>query len=144
MTLKVRILTCLSRLFIILVSLAMTWFCEKMLISTRCILVWCPTWSKNLGQTLMLLLLLPTTLIWPDLDFGLALLVSAFLQPNSNVIEHVLLWGFFSLLGWCYVLWHKDIIMWYPIEELSDNFYLSKQNYFEWNQGLEAFLFTFC
>ena len=37
MTLKVRILRCLRRLFIILVSLTMTWFSEKMLISTRCI-----------------------------------------------------------------------------------------------------------
>ena len=37
MTLKVRILRCSRRLFIILVSLTMTWFSEKMLISTRCI-----------------------------------------------------------------------------------------------------------
>ena len=37
MTLKVRILICSRRLFIILVSLTMTWFSEKMLISTRCI-----------------------------------------------------------------------------------------------------------
>ena len=37
MTLKVRILRCLRRLFIILVSLTMTRFSEKMLISTRCI-----------------------------------------------------------------------------------------------------------
>ena len=35
MTLKVRILRCLRRLFIILVSLIMTRFSEKMLISTR-------------------------------------------------------------------------------------------------------------
>ena len=35
MTLKVRILRCLRRLFLILVSLTMTWFNEKMLISTR-------------------------------------------------------------------------------------------------------------
>ena len=37
MTLKVRILRCSRRLFIILVSLTMTWFSEKMLTSTRCI-----------------------------------------------------------------------------------------------------------
>ena len=37
MTLKVRILRCLRRLFINLVSLTMTWFSEKMLVSTRCI-----------------------------------------------------------------------------------------------------------
>ena len=37
MTLKVRILRCSRRLFIILVSLTMTWFSEKMFISTRCI-----------------------------------------------------------------------------------------------------------
>ena len=37
MTLKVLILICLRRLFIILVSLMMKWFSEKMLISTRCI-----------------------------------------------------------------------------------------------------------
>ena len=37
MTLKVRILRCSRRLFIILVSLTMAWFNEKMLISTKCI-----------------------------------------------------------------------------------------------------------
>ena len=37
MTLKVRTLRCLRRLFIILVSLMLTWFSKKMLISTRCI-----------------------------------------------------------------------------------------------------------
>ena len=37
MTLKVRNLRCQRRLFIILVSLKMAWFSEKMLISTRCI-----------------------------------------------------------------------------------------------------------
>ena len=37
MTLKVRILRCLKRLFIILASLTMIWFSEKMLTSTRCI-----------------------------------------------------------------------------------------------------------
>ena len=37
MTLRVRILRCSRRLFIILVSLTMTRFSEKMLISTRCI-----------------------------------------------------------------------------------------------------------
>ena len=37
MALKVQILRCSRRLFIILVSLTMTWFSEKMLISTRCI-----------------------------------------------------------------------------------------------------------
>ena len=34
MTLKIRILRCLRRLFLTLVSLTMTWFSEKMLIST--------------------------------------------------------------------------------------------------------------
>ena len=42
----------MSALFIILVSLTMTRFSEKMLISTRCIHGSCPTWSKNLGLTL--------------------------------------------------------------------------------------------
>ena len=37
MTLKIQILRCWRRLFIILVSLTMKWFSEKMLISTRCI-----------------------------------------------------------------------------------------------------------
>ena len=37
MTLKIRIFRCLRRLFIILVSLTMTLFSEKMLISSRCI-----------------------------------------------------------------------------------------------------------
>ena len=37
MNLKVQILRCSRRLFIILVSLTMTWFSEKVLISTRCI-----------------------------------------------------------------------------------------------------------
>ena len=37
MTLKGRILRCSRRVFIILVSLMMTWFSEKMLIFTRCI-----------------------------------------------------------------------------------------------------------
>ena len=37
MTLKVQILRCLRRLFIIMVSLTMTWFSDKMLTSTTCI-----------------------------------------------------------------------------------------------------------
>ena len=37
MTLKVKILQTLRRLFIILIGLTMTWFSEKLLISTRCI-----------------------------------------------------------------------------------------------------------
>ena len=37
MTLKVRLLRCSRRLFIILASLRMTWFSEKMLISSWCI-----------------------------------------------------------------------------------------------------------
>ena len=45
----------MSALFLILVSLTMTRFSEKMLISTRCItyMVSCPTWSKNLGRSLL-------------------------------------------------------------------------------------------
>ena len=52
MTLKVRILQSLRILFIILVGLTMTWFSEKMLISTRWIeyMVSCPSCSKNLGR----------------------------------------------------------------------------------------------
>ena len=36
MTMKVRILKCLRRLFIILLSLTMTWFSETTLFSTKC------------------------------------------------------------------------------------------------------------
>ena len=52
MTLKVWILRCLRRLFIILVSLAMTWFGEKMITSTRCTHGFMSNLIKNLGQTL--------------------------------------------------------------------------------------------
>ena len=54
MTLKVRILICLRRLFIILVSLTMTSFSEKCLFPLDAYMVSCPTWSKNLGQILLL------------------------------------------------------------------------------------------
>ena len=40
MTLKVQILQSLRRLFIILVGLTMTWFCDKMLISNRYMQTW--------------------------------------------------------------------------------------------------------
>ena len=52
MTLKVWILRCSRRLFIILVSLTMTWFSEKCLSPIDAYMVSCPTWSKNLGRTL--------------------------------------------------------------------------------------------
>ena len=48
MTLKVQILRCSRRLFIILVSLTMT-----CLFPLDAYMVSCPTWSKNLGRTLM-------------------------------------------------------------------------------------------
>ena len=51
MTLKFRILRCSRRLFIIFVSLTMTWFSEKMLIPTA-YMISCLTWSKNLGRYL--------------------------------------------------------------------------------------------
>ena len=50
MTLKVWNLRCSRWLIIILVSLMMTWFSERMLISY---MVSCPTWSKNLGVQLI-------------------------------------------------------------------------------------------
>ena len=52
-TLKLRILRCSRRLFIILVSLTMTWFREKCLFPLDTYMVSCPTWSKNLGRTLL-------------------------------------------------------------------------------------------
>ena len=51
-TLKEQILRCSRRLFIILVSLMMTWFSDKCLFSLDAYMVSCPTWSKNLGRTL--------------------------------------------------------------------------------------------
>ena len=54
MTFNIRILKYLRRLFLIFVSLTMTWFGEKMFISTISIqyMVSCPTCSKNLGRYL--------------------------------------------------------------------------------------------
>jgi hypothetical protein len=59
MPLKIRILRCLRRLFLILVSLTVTLFSEKILNSTRCIIylvltyvVSSPTRTKNLWQYL--------------------------------------------------------------------------------------------
>ena len=54
MTLKLRILRSFTRLFIILVSLTRSLFSEKMLIfNIYTDVVWCPTWSKNLGRYLI-------------------------------------------------------------------------------------------
>ena len=47
----------MSALFIILVSLTMTRFSEKSLFPLDAYMVSCPTWPKNLGRTLLLLLL---------------------------------------------------------------------------------------
>ena len=57
MTLKVRSLRCLRRLFIILVSLTMTWFSEKMLIFKTCRRVLMPnlikkSWTVSTGHHL--------------------------------------------------------------------------------------------
>ena len=52
MTLKVQILQSLRRLFIILVGLTMIWFSKKCLFLIYAYVVWCPTWSKNLGRSL--------------------------------------------------------------------------------------------
>ena len=56
MSSKIRILRCLRRLFIILVSLTVTLFSEKMLISTKCIdMVSCLIRTKNLERTLVII-----------------------------------------------------------------------------------------
>ena len=47
MSLKIRILRCLRRLFIILVSLTVTLFSEKMLISIRCMHSFMPNLIKK-------------------------------------------------------------------------------------------------
>jgi len=52
MTLILRILRQLTRLFIILVILMMSLFSEKGLFSIYLLVVWCQTWSKNLGRSL--------------------------------------------------------------------------------------------
>ena len=52
MTLTVQILQTFKRLFIILVCLTMIWFSKKTLFSIYADMVWCPTWSKNLGRYL--------------------------------------------------------------------------------------------
>ena len=51
----VQILRCSRRLFIILVSLTMTRFSEKCLFPLDAYIFLCPTWSKNLGRTLLCL-----------------------------------------------------------------------------------------
>ena len=53
MTLKLRILKSLTRLFIILVSLMISVFSKKYLFSIDALMVWCLTWSKNLGWFLI-------------------------------------------------------------------------------------------
>ena len=53
MTLKLRILRSLTRLFIILVSLMRSLFSEKCLFPIDALVVWCSTWSKNLGRSLL-------------------------------------------------------------------------------------------
>ena len=79
MTLKVRILRCSRRLFIILVSLAMTWFSEKMLISTRCIHGFMPilikkSWMVTRQEQFLAL--------WKPSHFALS-----FWHPNSHELE---------------------------------------------------------
>ena len=53
MTLKIRILRCSSRLFIILVSLTVTLFSEKCLFPLDSQVVSCPTQTKNLSLYLL-------------------------------------------------------------------------------------------
>ena len=53
MTLKLKILRSLTRLFIIVVS---SLFSEKCLFPINALLVWCPTWSKSLGRSLLQML----------------------------------------------------------------------------------------
>ena len=53
MTLKIRILRCSRRLFVILASLMVTSFSEKLLIFNRAYVVSCPTLSKNLWRSLL-------------------------------------------------------------------------------------------
>ena len=48
----------LTRLFIILVSLTRSLFREKCLFPIDALVVWCPTWSKNLGRSLLNMILL--------------------------------------------------------------------------------------
>ena len=52
MTLKFRILRSLIRLFIMLISLKMSLLGEQILFPIDTLVVWCPTWSKNLGRSL--------------------------------------------------------------------------------------------
>jgi hypothetical protein len=52
MTLKLKFLRSLTRLFIMLVSLTMSLFSEKCLLPIDAFVIWCPTWSKNLGRSL--------------------------------------------------------------------------------------------
>ena len=52
MTLKIRILRCLRRLFISLVCPMMTWFSEKCLFPLDAYVVLCPTLTKNLWRYL--------------------------------------------------------------------------------------------
>ena len=64
MTLKIRILRCSRRLFIILVSLTVTLFSEKMLISTRCIHGFMSntikkSWTVSIGES-------PPVPYWPQ------------------------------------------------------------------------------
>ena len=54
MTLKLRILRSLTRLFIILVSLMRSLFSEK-IFPIDALVVWSPSWSKILGRSLLVM-----------------------------------------------------------------------------------------
>ena len=84
MTLKVQILQSFRRLLIILVGLMLTWFSEKRLISNTCVHDLLPTWSKNLGRSLNVYLLVAGS---RSIDFDF-LLSYFFLYGASLVSMH--------------------------------------------------------
>ena len=89
MTLKVRILRYSRRLFIILVSLTMTWFSEKMLISPWCIhgfmsnLIKTP-WTDSIHAVTLCIATQLVYLEWPHLPLSAFKKCTSFLRAHGK------------------------------------------------------------
>ena len=112
----------MSTLFIILVSLTMTLFSEKVL-SIDALVVWCPTWSKNLGRTLR-----PITFqryienssdktrfvkyLTPLWSLGLVKITFRWIKIEFQMSASQIIWRFFFWLKvWLNVVWSYEILL---------------------------------
>ena len=92
LTFKLRILRSLTRLFIILVSLMRSLYSEKCLFPKGALVVWCPTWSKNLGRSL----------IWLSYDCWVLILLRGWGMYSTVYYRAIILYlsPFFFLVDW--------------------------------------------